>query len=97
APFTELPDAFRTLQLHLLKKTGGDREMVDILALVLQHDEQAALSAVEIVPDLRCSDQDPYPQPASSPGRRQILHTADNQCSPLARAKQRAEGQCRAL
>lgn len=39
APFTELPDAFRTLQQHLLKKPGGDREMVDILALVLQHDE----------------------------------------------------------
>lgn len=46
APFTELPDAFRTLQQHLLKKPGGDREMVDILALVLQHDEQAVLSAV---------------------------------------------------
>lgn len=48
APFTELPDAFRTLQQHLLKKPGGDREMVDILALVLQHDEQAVLSAVEM-------------------------------------------------
>ena len=29
-------------------KPGGDREMVDILALVLQHDEQAALMAVEL-------------------------------------------------
>ncbi|MEP9398231.1 hypothetical protein [Mesorhizobium sp. KR2-14] len=48
APFTELPDAFRTLQQHLLKKPGGDREMVDILALVLQHDEKAVLSAVEM-------------------------------------------------
>ena len=48
APFTELPDAFRTLQQYLLKKPGGDREMVDILALVLQHDEQAVLSAVEM-------------------------------------------------
>jgi DNA replication protein DnaC len=48
APFTELPDAFRTLQQHLLKKPGGDREMVDILALVLQHDEQAVLSAVDM-------------------------------------------------
>jgi hypothetical protein len=48
APFVELPDAFRTLQQHLLKKPGGDREMVDILALVLQHDEQAVLSAVEL-------------------------------------------------
>ncbi len=48
APFAELPDAFRTLQQHLLRKPGGDREMVDILALVLQHDEQAVLSAVEL-------------------------------------------------
>ena len=47
APFVELPDAFRTLQQQLLKKPGGDREMVDILALVLQHDEQAVLSAVD--------------------------------------------------
>lgn len=48
APFTELPEAFRTLQLHLLKKPGGDREMVDILSLVLQHDEQAVLVAVDM-------------------------------------------------
>jgi transposase len=47
APFAELPDTFRTLQQHLLKKPGGDREMVDILALVLHHDEQAVLSAVD--------------------------------------------------
>ena len=48
APFAELPEAFRTLQQHLIKKPGGDREMVDILALVLQHDEQAVLSAVDM-------------------------------------------------
>jgi transposase len=48
APFVELPDAMRTLQQHLLRKPGGDREMVDILALVLQHDEQAVLAAVEM-------------------------------------------------
>ena len=36
------------LQSHLLKRPGGDREMVEILALVLQHDEQAVLSAVEM-------------------------------------------------
>ncbi|AMS45498.1 Transposase (plasmid) [Aminobacter aminovorans] len=48
APFTELPEAFRTLQQHLLKKPGGDREMVEILALVLQHDENAVLCAVEM-------------------------------------------------
>lgn len=48
APFAELPEAFGTLQQYLLKKPGGDREMVDILALVLQHDEQAVLSAVDM-------------------------------------------------
>lgn len=48
APFTELPDGFRRLQAHLLKRPGGDREMAEILALVLQHDEQAVLCAVEL-------------------------------------------------
>lgn len=40
APFIELPPAFRQLQGHLLKLPGGDREMVEILSLVLHHDEQ---------------------------------------------------------
>jgi transposase len=48
APFTELPSAFRQLQEHMLRRPGGDREMVDILALVLQHDEQAVLTAAEL-------------------------------------------------
>jgi transposase len=51
APFADLPDAFRQLQGHLLKRPGGDREMVEILALVLQHDEQAVLCAVEMALD----------------------------------------------
>jgi transposase len=48
APFLELPEAFKRLQRVLLKRSGGDREMVEILALVLHHDEQAVLAAVEI-------------------------------------------------
>jgi transposase len=48
APFTELPPAFRQLQELMLRRPGGDRDMVDILALVLQHDEQAVLVAVEM-------------------------------------------------
>jgi hypothetical protein len=48
APFVDLPEAFRRLQGHLLKHPGGDREMVEILALVLHHDEQAVLKAVEV-------------------------------------------------
>jgi transposase len=51
APFTEMPEAFRQLQGHLLKRAGGDREMAEILALVLQHDEQAVLCAVELALD----------------------------------------------
>ena len=48
APFAELPLAFQALQQRMLKTPGGDREMVEILALVLQHDEQAVLTAVEL-------------------------------------------------
>ena len=48
APFAELPNGFRQLQDHMLRRPGGDREMVDILALVLHHDEQAVLTAVEL-------------------------------------------------
>ena len=51
APFADLPDAFRQLQGHLLRRPGGDREMAEILALVLQHDEQAVLCAVEMALD----------------------------------------------
>ena len=51
APFAELPTAFKRLQSVLLKRPGGDREMVEILALVLHHDEQAVLCAVELALD----------------------------------------------
>ena len=43
-----MPDAFRQLQGLMLKRLGGDREMAEILALVLHHDEQAVLCAVEL-------------------------------------------------
>jgi hypothetical protein len=36
------------LQAKMLRQPGGDREMVDILSLVLHHDEQAVLCAVEL-------------------------------------------------
>jgi hypothetical protein len=48
APFLELPEAFKRLQALLGKRVGGDREMVEILALVMHHDEQAVLAAVEL-------------------------------------------------
>lgn len=48
APFKSLPDGFRKLQAILLPREGGDRQMVEILSLVLQYDEQAVLTAVEL-------------------------------------------------
>lgn len=48
APFAELPDGLRRLQTRLCKHPGGDREMVEILSLVLHHDEQAVVCAVEL-------------------------------------------------
>jgi hypothetical protein len=48
APFTEMPNTFRQLQDHMLRKDGGDREMVDILSLVLHHNEDAVLRAVKL-------------------------------------------------
>jgi len=47
APFLELPASFKRLQKQLLKHPGGDRDMVDILALVLQHDEDKVEQAIE--------------------------------------------------
>ncbi|QDL90840.1 IS21 family transposase [Paroceanicella profunda] len=48
APFVEMPRGFRELQDQMLRRPGGDREMVDILSLVLHHDEQAVLCAVDM-------------------------------------------------
>ena len=48
APFNELPDSFKQLQSRLLKRIGGDREMADILALVLHHDEHQVEQAIQM-------------------------------------------------
>jgi transposase len=48
APFKTLPEGFRKLQAILLPREGGDRQIVEILSLVLQYDEQAVLTAVEL-------------------------------------------------
>ncbi|HET7651180.1 MAG TPA: IS21 family transposase, partial [Gammaproteobacteria bacterium] len=45
-PFSTLPDSFRQLQTRLLRRPGGDREMADILALVLLHDEHQVEQAI---------------------------------------------------
>lgn len=46
APFEGLPDSFKQLQQLLLHKRGGDREMADILALVLHHDPEQVEQAI---------------------------------------------------
>ncbi len=46
APFDELPESFKQLQRLLLRRPGGDREMVEVLALVFYHDEQLVEQAV---------------------------------------------------
>jgi transposase len=46
APFAGFPTSFKRLQAVLAKREGGDREMADILALVLHHDEQLVEQAV---------------------------------------------------
>ncbi len=51
APFAEFPPGFQKLQAKLLKHPGGDREMVEILALVLLHDERLVLMAVDLALD----------------------------------------------
>jgi hypothetical protein len=77
APFNELPNSFKQLQAHLLKRLGGDREMSDILALVLLHDENDVLEAVaqaleqkvyskqHILNCLSCLDDASYAQPVT--------------------------------
>lgn len=47
-PFMELPKAFRQQKDRMLRGPGGNREMVDILALVLHHDDEAARTATEL-------------------------------------------------
>jgi hypothetical protein len=80
APFAELPEGFKRLQASLLKQAGGDREVVEILALVLHHDEQAVLAAVELALEAgvatkthvlnvlhRLLDGTPEPKPVTAP------------------------------
>ena len=58
APFAELPQSFKQLQKRLLKRPGGDREMVDILALVLHHNEHHVEQAIRMALDCgECSKQ----------------------------------------
>jgi hypothetical protein len=97
APFAELPEAFRALQHHLLKRPGGDREMVEILALVLQHDEEAVLCAVDLALRGWGADQDPRAQSAAPADRRKPYRRARDSPAHGSGADRGAQGECRAL
>ena len=59
APFADLSEGFKVLQHSLLQRPSGDREMVEILALVLHHDEQAVLTAVQLALEA-CAPSKPH-------------------------------------
>ncbi|MET0014360.1 MAG: IS21 family transposase [Sedimenticola sp.] len=103
APFTELPESFKQLQRKLLKRPGGDREMVDVLALVLLHDEVLVEQAVEealkidrpskqhVVNCLSRITDKPKPEPTQPPAALKLVTepTADtNRYDRLRRQKQ---------
>ena len=103
APFHELPESFRLLQRKLLKRPGGDREMVDVLALVLLHDEALVERAVEealkidrpskqhVINCLSRITDKPKPEPTQPPAALKLVTepTADtNRYDRLRRRKQ---------
>lgn len=48
APFAQMPEPLLTLQRHLLKQTGGDRVMADVLGAIVPHGLEAVVVAVEL-------------------------------------------------
>ncbi len=81
APFLEMPEAFRQLQGHLLKRPDGDREMVEILSLVLHHDEQAVLSAVELALEAGVATKTHVLNVPASPCRWQGASSSADRCA----------------
>jgi hypothetical protein len=54
APFNTMPDSFKHLQSILLQHQRGDKEMVEVLSLILHHDEADVVKAVEMALDVGC-------------------------------------------
>ena len=48
APFADMPEPLLNLQRHLLKQTGGDRVMADVLGAIPRHGLEAVRVAVEL-------------------------------------------------
>ena len=95
APFAELPPAFRALQQRMLKTPGGDREMVEILPWFSSMTNRPCSppSNWRWRPARR---RRPYPEPASSPGRRQADGHASGQGAAGSDVDHRAASQRRA-
>ncbi len=102
APFHELPESFKRLQRKLLRRPGGDREMVDVLALVLLHDESLVERAVEaalkidrpskqhVINCLSRITETPKPEPTQPPAALKLVTkpTADTHRYDRLRRKQ---------
>lgn len=54
APFNSMPECFKHLQTILLQRERGDKEMVEVLSLILHHDEADVVSAVEMALEANC-------------------------------------------
>jgi transposase len=48
APFAQMPESFQQLKRHLLRHSGGDRVMAQVLACVAEHGVEAVQGAVEV-------------------------------------------------
>jgi len=48
APFADMPEPLLVLQRHLLKQTGGDRVMADVLAAIPRHGLDGVVVAAEL-------------------------------------------------
>ncbi len=51
APFQLLPESFKHLQSILLQRKGGDKEMIEVLSLVLHHDKRQVEQAIAMALD----------------------------------------------
>jgi hypothetical protein len=65
-----LPDNFKHLQSILLQRKGGDKEMVEVLSLVLHHDETLVEQAITMALD------------AGNPSKQHVMNCLSRILSP---------------
>jgi transposase len=71
APFNTMPESFKHLQSVLLQRERGDKEMVEVLSLILHHDEADVVKAVEMALDAGC------------PSKQHVMNCLSRLISPL--------------